>query len=171
MRLEVSRKIRKRLALPESPFKKGQLRVGHVSVCNCIKLIIMKSLRRSTSNQFELVQECNGLLFSIHLVSTLLRAILPISKSLETTPRKIIKCWWCGHLRDIVLNALGVSLKNCVRQSKESFTHQIAYVVNIQTLREVCLSQGKRQTFRLMTPLVIYLSSNAKHITWKILLT
>jgi hypothetical protein len=110
----------------------------------CIKLIIMEESTRKFSNQSSNWFK-NVILFQY--IWVLLRLYFKGQKSLEP-PRKIIKCWWCVvQLRDIALNALGVRPEElCQDKARNLYIiYQIAYVVNIQTLFEVCLSQGKGQ--------------------------
>jgi hypothetical protein len=126
----------------------------------CIKLIIMEeSTKKIFKPKFELVQECNGLV-SIHLVSTLLRLYFKGQKT-GTTQEDHQMLVVCRTLRDICPNALGVRPEELCQDKARNLLYNLSDSLreHIQTLREVCLSQGKGQRRSVLSILVLYLSS------------
>jgi hypothetical protein len=75
-------------------------------------------------------------------------------------------------LRDIALNALGVRPEELCQDKARNLLYNLSDSLRglFKPLREVCLSQGKGQR-RSVLSIPRTISSNAKHITWKILLT
>jgi hypothetical protein len=121
-----------------------------------------ESTKKIFKPKSELVQECNGLV-SIHLGKHAAAAILQ-GKSLNH-PGRSSNVVVCRTIRDIALNALGVRPEElCQDKARNLYIiYQIAYVVIQTSLREVCLSQGKRAaSFCLSIPRTI--SSSTQNI-------
>jgi hypothetical protein len=103
-----------------------------------------ESTKKIFKPKFELVQECNGLV-SIHLRCC---GYTSRDRNHWNHPGRSSNVGGVSYiLRDIALNALGVRPEElCQDKARNLYIiYQIAYVVNIQTSSERCLSQGKGQ--------------------------